>query len=219
MISVKNGKYPFIIANTDSCSKGGTHWWSIIDIDPKTDIFFFDSFGLDGLSYSIIQDNKEVIEKILLGTKQMTLADNKITLVKIRFNLIGCKSLSKKELDALSDTATNFFHFIQAFGNKLKLSDFVNIWMVEDRVQDLDSVTCGIFQVYFHDNLCNPDEASKTQNKARLHKITIETLRNESFILHDQETNEETIRQYANKKNTTVTHACLNQRSIFIIKG
>ena len=27
---------------------------------------------------------------------------------------------------------------MQAFGNKLKLRDFVNIWMVEDRVQDFN---------------------------------------------------------------------------------
>ena len=75
----------------------------------------------------------------------MTRTDNKITLVNIRFNLNAYKNLSKKELDALGDTAAHFFHFIQAFGSKLKLRDFVNIWMVEDRVRDLNSVTCGIF--------------------------------------------------------------------------
>ena len=37
------------------------------------------------------------------------------------------KNLSVKELGALSDTASNFFHFFQAFGNKLKLRNFVNI--------------------------------------------------------------------------------------------
>ena len=37
------------------------------------------------------------------------------------------KNLSIKELGALSDTASNFFHFFQAFGNKLKLRNFVNI--------------------------------------------------------------------------------------------
>ena len=57
----------------------------------------------------------------------MTRADNRVTLVNIRFNLNACKKLFKKELDDLSDTATNFFHFVQAFGNKLKLRDFVNI--------------------------------------------------------------------------------------------
>ena len=75
----------------------------------------------------------------------MIRTDNKISLVNIRFNPNACKNLSKKELDTLSYTASNFFHFIQAFGNKLKLCDFVNIWMEEDRVQDLNSVTCGIF--------------------------------------------------------------------------
>ena len=36
-----------MIANTDSSSEGGTHWWSILNIEPKTEIFFFDSLGLD----------------------------------------------------------------------------------------------------------------------------------------------------------------------------
>ena len=119
--------------------------------------------------------------------------DNKKTLVNIRFNLNACKNLSKKELDVLSDTATNFFHFIQAFGNKLKLRDFVNIWMVDDRVQDLNSVICGIFQIYFYNNLFDPNENSKIQDKKRLNKRTIKTLLNKLFVLHDQETIEATI--------------------------
>ena len=57
MISEKKGKYPFIIANTNSSEKEGTHWWSILNIDPKQDIFFFDSFELDGLKHFIIQDD------------------------------------------------------------------------------------------------------------------------------------------------------------------
>ena len=34
------GKYPFIIANTDAADKPGQYWWSILDIEPRTDIFF-----------------------------------------------------------------------------------------------------------------------------------------------------------------------------------
>ena len=67
--------------------------------------------------------------------------------------------------------------------------------MVEDRVQDLSSVTCGIFQLYFYDNLFNPSEKSKIQNFKRLNNRTIETLINELFVLDDQDTNEATIRQ------------------------
>ena len=53
------------------------HWWSILNIEPKTDIFFLDSFRLDGLKNFIIQDDRKVIEKILFGTNQMTRTDKK----------------------------------------------------------------------------------------------------------------------------------------------
>ena len=52
---------------------------------------------------------------------------------------------------------------------------------VEERVQDLNTVTCGIFQIYFYDNLFNPDENSKIQDTKRLNKRTIETLLNKLF--------------------------------------
>ena len=113
----------------------------------------------------------------------MTWTDDKLTLVNIKFNLNACKNLAKKELDASSDTAANFFHFIQAFGNKLKLRDFVNIWMVEDGVQDLNFVICGVFQIYFYYNLFNPNKNSKIQDKRQLNKKAIETLLNELFVL------------------------------------
>ena len=136
----------------------------------------------------------------------MTRTDNKITVFNIRFNLNTCKNLSIEELlDALSDTARNFFYFIQAFGNKIKPHNFVKIWTVEDRVQNLDSATCGIFQLYFYDNLFNPNVNSKIQNTARLNKRIIATLLNELFVLDDQETIEGTIRKYANDNNISIT--------------
>ena len=53
--------------------------------------------------------------------------------------------------------------------------------MVEDRVQDLNSVTCGVFQIYFYENLFNLNENSKVQNQKWLNKRTIETLLHELF--------------------------------------
>ena len=67
----KKRKYPSIIANTEDSSKQGTHWWSILVIEPKTDIFFFDSFGLDGLNYFIMQDDQKIVDKnYCLGQKK-----------------------------------------------------------------------------------------------------------------------------------------------------
>ena len=119
-----SGKFPFIIANTDSSKKSGTHWWSILDIEPRTDIFFFDSYGIEGLKHFIIQDDKKIVDKILIGIEKMDRTDNKITLCKIKFNLGACKQLSEDEILSLSDTAGNFLHFVQAFGNKLKTQKF-----------------------------------------------------------------------------------------------
>ena len=121
MISEKKGKYPFIIANTDSSDKRGTHWWSILDIEPRTDLLFFYSFGVDSLKSFMIQNDKKVIEKILFGTEQLTRTDNKITHANVKFSLNACKNLIENELDNLSDTARDFFYFVQSFGNMLKL--------------------------------------------------------------------------------------------------
>ena len=78
-----------------------------------------------------MQDDKPVVENILLDVEKTTRTDNKITLCKKHFNLGACKSLSEEEIDSLSDTTRNFFRFAQAFGIKLKLRNFVNTWMVE----------------------------------------------------------------------------------------
>ena len=186
-----SGKFPFIIANTDASNKPDVHWWSILDIEPRTDIFFFDSYGIEGLKHFIIQDDRQILDKILIGIEKMDRTDGKISLCKIKFNLGACKHLTE---DEISNTARNFF---QAFGVKLKLRGFVNIWMVEDRLQDLESATCGIFQIYFYQNLFNPDQNSKIQGNTKLNKKTVETLLNELFSLHDKE-NEIKMEEYAN---------------------
>ena len=129
-----SGKYPFIIANTDSEDKAGQHWWSILDIEPRTDIFFFDSYGIEGLKHFIIRDDRPIVDKILIGIEKMDRTDDKIILCKVKFNLSACKKLTENEINSHSETGRDFFYFIQAFGIKHKLRGFINIWMVEDRL-------------------------------------------------------------------------------------
>ena len=68
--------------------------------------------------------------------------------------------------------------------------------MVEDRVQDLNSSTCGIFQLYFYDNLFNPNENSKIQGNTKFTKRTIETLLYELFPLDNKNSNKQKREQY-----------------------
>ena len=118
LISEEKGKYPFLIANTDSAEKtlhiGGAYW----TLNQKQ-IFFFDSLRTECLKNFIIQDVKNIIKKILNGVEKMIRTDKKLTLVNIRFSMDADKNLNKNELDSLSDTARNFFRFVQSFGNKL----------------------------------------------------------------------------------------------------
>ena len=49
----------------------------------------------------------------------MTRADNKITLLKIKFSIKHCKNLSEMAIVNLSDTSRDFFHLVQSFGDFL----------------------------------------------------------------------------------------------------
>ena len=69
-----------------STEKNSTHWWSILDIEPKTDLFFFGSFGIKGLENFIIQGDKNIIKNILNGIEKMTRTDKKLMLVNIKFS-------------------------------------------------------------------------------------------------------------------------------------
>ena len=129
--------------------------------------------------------------------------DNKITLCKIKFNLAACKELTEDKILSLSDTARQFFYFVQSFGNKLKLRSFVNIWMVEDRLQDLNTSTSGVFQIYFYKNLFDPGEESKINGETQLTKKTVETLLNEIFTLDDVK-NELKMNELADDLNITI---------------
>ena len=87
-----------------------------LTLNQKVIYIFFDTFGIEGLKHFIIQDDKKIVEKILIGIEKMDRSDKKITLCKIKFNMSAYKRLLKKEIDSLSETAQNLFHFINAFG-------------------------------------------------------------------------------------------------------
>ena len=79
----------------------------------------------------------------------------------------------------------------------------MNIWMIKDRLQDLESSRCGIFQIYFYENLFNPDKNSKIQRETKLKK-TVEILLNEIFSPDDRE-NEIKMEEYADHLGVTIS--------------
>ena len=62
--------------------------------------------------------------------------------------------------------------------------------MVEDRLQDLKTSTCGIFQIYFYKNLFDPKEKRKINRETRLTKKTVETKKTCKILTLDDIENE-----------------------------
>ena len=78
-------KYPLIISDTDRRDEGGTRWWSILNISPKSELLLFDSFRVSGMRHFIISGDKKIVEKLLKGLELADQRDNKLTLVKLKF--------------------------------------------------------------------------------------------------------------------------------------
>ena len=86
MMKRKDGSYPFMTLNTDRSNLPGTHWWDILNIYPKKQLFLFDSYGFLGFKAFIEQDDGDIINKILHDTNKFNKKDNIVTLITVTFS-------------------------------------------------------------------------------------------------------------------------------------
>ena len=157
LVKEKSVPYPFMIMNTDRYGKKGTHWWSFLEISSKEHIFLFDSYGFIGLKEFIIDNDRKLIDRFFYGLEEINKKDRKVNLTYIQFDLNAFKNINKRQLTA---TSQDFLHMLNEFA-KVHKRQVVNVFMVEDCLQDLESDTCGIFQLYFYTNLFLPKKAAR----------------------------------------------------------
>ena len=189
LVKEKNGgKYPFAIFNTDAHNKPGTHWWSFLDIQPKKSLLLFDSHGLEGFKCFIVDNDEKIIDELLYNFKNCKVdnADTKIKLCTMTFDSTIWEKMSNQKKSQLNETATNFCHLLYQFA-KLKKINKMNIVIVENNLQELSSITCGIFQLYFYKNLFDPSIQSTILQHKNLNTTTAQTLLNEIFTSETQE--------------------------------
>ena len=93
IIKEKRAKYQLAIFNTDRKNKPGTHWWSFLDIYPKKDLSFFDSFGFIGFKQFIVDDDKNIIDKMLFNLKKFNKINTNINLVSPTFSIESYKKM------------------------------------------------------------------------------------------------------------------------------
>ena len=181
IIKRRNAKYPFEIFNTDKENQPGVHWWSFMNINPKNNLFLFDSFVIEGFKLCIVDNDLDIINELLYDFKKCESKSNKkLELCPIKFCVETWQKMSHKRKDQLTDTAQNFFHLLEQFA-KLKKTHCMNILILEKQVQDLTRSTCGHFQLYFYKNLFDPDKKCKTISHRTLNKSTLQARMNKVF--------------------------------------
>ena len=200
IIKNRNAKYPFAIFNTSKENEPGKHWWSFLDIQPKNNLFLFDSLGLDGFKVFVVNNQETVINELLYDFKRCESKSNKrLTLCWMKFCVDTWRKMSQKTKSQLTETAQNLFHLMEQFA-KLKNSQCMNIIILENRVQDLLTSDCSPFQLYFYKNLFDPEEKSKILHHQKLTKNTLETLINEIFF-PDVDENQYLIKKFEEEYN------------------
>ena len=183
----KDGVYPLTIFNTDRSDKPGTHWWSFLNIESKSEVFLFDSEGFQGFKYFIVDNDYPTINKLLYNLNKFNKKDNKINLVCLEFSPKIYHKLKRNELSKLTETARDFFHLLVEFAKVNNLTNEMTVIMMDDEVQELYSDTCSNFQLYFYKNLMDPDKKSKIIHDEKLTKKTLEVLLNKIFITNEKE--------------------------------
>ena len=175
--------------NTDRSNFPGTHWWSILNILPKKQLFLFDSYGFIGFKVLIEQDDSNIINIILRNAKEFNKDGSIVTLITVTFSRENYEKLSQNEILKLSSMGANLFHLINEFQEVNKIKNEVILHFVNDQLQNETSDTCGIFQLYFYKNLSDPLKKSKIINDDKLTKNTILTLFNKIFSTSDKKMN------------------------------
>ena len=114
-------KYPFVIMNTDRSDRKGTHWWSFLDLHNRKEIFLFDSFGFEGFKKFIIDNDKNVLNKILFGIKKFQKKDQKINLVSIKFSMKEYEKIKNEH--RLRLTTQDLLHLMYEYRRLHKINE------------------------------------------------------------------------------------------------
>ena len=106
----------------------------------------------------------------------------------------GYKALLNAEISSLSKFARDFFHLLESFGKNENITNFVNIWLLEDPILKIKTSTCGPFELSFYKKKFFPNENRRLYQHKNLTNTAIETLLNELLLL-DRVKNEHIINE------------------------
>ena len=161
----------------------------------------FHSFGIKDLKSFIVKDDEKIVAKVLKGVENLKEDKTQINLVNVNFVKDSYSKLSEGEKAALSETCTDFLHFLESFAD-YENQDLIHLRLLEYLIQDITTSTCGYFQTFFYENLFFPDIDSILHKRKRLTNDVIQSFFQKLFITNTEQ-NEKIIRYYVEQKNNT----------------
>ena len=193
----KTKKYPFIIMNTDRSDKSGTHWWSCLDLHEKKEIFLFDNFGFTGFKKFVIDNDVNILNKILYSLQKFQKKDQKITIITIKFSMKEYENIKNEH--RLRQTTQDLLHLIYEYGRLHNIKDSITIHSVTINFKNSKLIRVEYFSS-ISTLICFYFKNSSIIEDNKLSKRTIEKLLNEIFSL-DRNRNEEEMERFAKEKN------------------
>ena len=139
------------------------------------------------LRNSLLTNDRQIIDKFFYGLEKINTKDKVINLTYVRFDNGSYKKVTKA---SLTPTAKDFFHSLSEF-SKVHNQKSVDVFMVDDQLQNIKSDIFGLFQLYFYMNLVN---------NSTLNLRTINNLLNEIFS-KDISQNEIIVENFAAEHN------------------
>ena len=76
--------------------KIGTHRWNFLDLHARKVIFLFDSFNFEGFKEFILDNDKNILNKIIYDIKKFNKKDNKISLITLKLSISEYEKIKKK---------------------------------------------------------------------------------------------------------------------------
>ena len=110
IIKHRDVKFPFAIFSTSKENEPGTHWWSFLDIQPKNNLFLFDSLGLDGFKVFVVNNQESIINDLLYNSERyISKSNSKLKLCSMKFCVNTWQKMPQKTRSQLTETAQNLF--------------------------------------------------------------------------------------------------------------
>ena len=126
--------------------------------------YFFDSFGLAGFKRFILQDDAAILRNIFTS-------GNTSRTGGIEFETIGFDG----------KTAVGFLDFLTAFAKYNRYRKILNVLVVKDALQELNTSYCAAFCLYLLFNLFSPEGNSTVINERQITHRVVDKLIAELF--------------------------------------